>query len=172
MIPAGDAAKGYLALTPYPSGTDFEIHKRLKQYILDAGKSDLKDKKNFGSVYYNSGLVNAAIAVEAIRTGQSKFGKRPLNGVEGRWGLEHLKIDDARLKDMGYLGLMQNLVLSCDDHEGGGSARVQQWDGSRWTLVSDWIAADRTLLRPLIDEKSAAFAKEKNITPRDCSRDE
>jgi branched-chain amino acid transport system substrate-binding protein len=67
---------------------------------------------------------------------------------------------------------MQNLVLSCDDHEGGGSARVQQWDGSRWTLVSDWIAADRTLLRPLIDEKSAAFAKEKNITPRDCSRDE
>ena len=65
VLPAGAAAKGYLALTPYPAGTDFEIHKRLKQYILDKGKSDLKDLKNFGSVYYNSGLVNAAVAVEA-----------------------------------------------------------------------------------------------------------
>ena len=166
------AAKGYLALTPYPAGADFEIHKRLKQYILDKGKSDLKDLKNFGSVYYNSGLVNAAVAVEAIRTGQAKFGKRPLNGEEGRWGLEHLNIDDARLKDMGYLGLMQNLKLSCRDHEGGGSARVQQWDGANWTLISDWIAADRALLRPLIDEKSAAFAKEKGLTPRTCTGDE
>jgi branched-chain amino acid transport system substrate-binding protein len=71
VLPAGAAAKGYLALTPYPAGTDFEIHKRLKQYILDKGKSDLKDLKNFGSVYYNSGLVNAAVAVEAIRTAQA-----------------------------------------------------------------------------------------------------
>jgi branched-chain amino acid transport system substrate-binding protein len=172
VLPAGDAAKGYLALTPYPAGADFEIHKRLKQYILDKGKSDLEDPKNFGSVYYNSGLVNAAIAVEAIRTAQGKFGKRPLNGEEGRWGLEHLNIDDTRLKAMGYFGLMQNLKLSCSDHEGGGSARVQQWDGSKWTLVSDWIAADRKLLRPLIDEKSAAFAKEKNLTPRDCSTEQ
>jgi len=172
VLPAGDAAKGYLALTPYPAGADFEIHKRLKQYILDKGKSDLKDPKNFGSVYYNSGLVNAAIAVEAIRTAQGKFGKRPLNGEEGRWGLEHLNIDDTRLKAMGYFGLMQNLKLSCSDHEGGGSARVQQWDGSQWTLVSEWIAADRKLLRPLIDEKSAAFAKEKHLTPRDCSTEQ
>src|SRR3989344_3309534 len=172
VLPAGAAAKGYLALTPYPAGTDFEIHKRLKQYILDKGKSDLKDLKNFGSVYYNSGLVNAAVAVEAIRTAQGKFGKRPLNGEEGRWGLEHLNIDDARLKDMGYLGLMQNLKLSCKDHEGGGSARVQQWDGANWTLISDWIAADRALLRPLIDEKSAAFAKEKGLTPRTCTAEE
>jgi branched-chain amino acid transport system substrate-binding protein len=172
VLPAGAAAKGYLALTPYPAGSDFEIHKRLKQYILDQGKSDLKDLRNFGSVYYNSGLVNAAVAVEAIRAGQAKFGHRPLTGEEGRWGLEHLHIDDARLRAMGYLGLMQNLTLSCSDHEGGGAARVQQWDGSQWTLVSDWIAADRALLRPLIDEKSAAFAKEKNIVPRDCSHDQ
>jgi hypothetical protein len=110
--------------------------------------------------------------VEAIRTAQGKFGKRPLNGEEGRWGLEHLNIDDARLKDMGYLGLMQNLKLSCRDHEGGGSARVQQWDGANWTLISDWIAADRALLRPLIDEKSAAFAKEKGLNPRTCNGDE
>ena len=43
VIPAGDAAKGYRALAPYPGGTGFEIHKRLKQHILDKGKSDLRD---------------------------------------------------------------------------------------------------------------------------------
>ena len=170
VLPAGDAGKGYLALTPYPGGADFEIHKRIKQHILDKGKSDLKDPKSFGSVYYNSGLINAAIAVEAIRAGQQKFGNRPLTGDEGRWGLENLNVDDARLKQIGFHGLMQPLKLSCNDHEGGGAAKVQQWDGAKWNLVTDWVQADRKTLRPLIDAKSAAYAKEKGITPRDCSK--
>ncbi|MBS0370179.1 MAG: ABC transporter substrate-binding protein [Proteobacteria bacterium] len=171
VLPAGDAGKGYLALTPYPGGADFDIHKRIKTHILDKGRSDLKDPKSFGSVYYNSGLVNAAIAVEAIRAGQKKFGNRPLTGDEGRWGLEHLNLDDARLKEIGFLGLMQRLQLSCSDHEGGGSVRVQQWDGKSWKLITDWVSSDRKTLRPLIDAKSAAYAREKGLVPRNCARE-
>jgi branched-chain amino acid transport system substrate-binding protein len=171
VLPAGEAGKGYLALTPYPGGAGFDIHKRIKQHILDKGKSDLKDPKSFGSVYYNSGLINAAIAVEAIRAGQKKFGNRPLNGDEGRWGLEHLNIDNARLKEIGFGGLMQKLRLSCSDHEGGGAARVQQWDGAKWNLITDWVQADRKTLRPLIDAKAAAYAKEKGAKPRDCAKE-
>jgi branched-chain amino acid transport system substrate-binding protein len=37
--------------------------------------------------------------------------------------------------------------------------------------VSDWIAADRALLRPIIEESAAKYAKEKGITPRDCARE-
>ncbi|TBW32478.1 ABC transporter permease [Azotobacter chroococcum] len=168
VLPTGEAGKGYLALTPYPGGADFEIHRKIKEHILDKGKSDLKDPKSFGSVYYNSGLVNAAIAVEAIRAGQQKFGQRPLSGDEGRWGLEHLNIDEARLKAIGFAGLMQPLKLSCSDHEGGGAAKVQQWDGAKWSLLTDWVQADRQTLRPLIEAKSAAYAKEKGIAARDC----
>ncbi|MDR2032231.1 MAG: ABC transporter substrate-binding protein [Azoarcus sp.] len=171
VLPAGGAAKNYLALTPYPGGTDFEILKRLKEHILDKGKSDLKDTKSFGSVYYNSGLVDAVIAVEAIRTAHKKFGNRPLNGEEGRWGLEHLDINNERLKQIGFSGLLQQLKLSCSDHEGGGAVRVQQWDGEKWNLITDWIQADRKILRPLIDAKSAQYAKEKGVTPRDCSKE-
>ena len=171
VLPASEAGKGYLALTPYPGGPDYEIHKRIKAHILDKGKSDLKDLKSFGSVYYNSGLVNAAIAVEAIRAAHKKFGNRPLNGDEGRWGLEHLNIDDARLKEIGFHGLMQPLKLSCSDHEGGGAARVQQWDGVRWKLITDWVQADRKTLRPLIDAKSTSYAKDKGVSPRDCARE-
>jgi len=168
VLPAGEAGKGYLALTPYPGGAGFEIHRKIKEHILDKGKSDLKDPKSFGSVYYNSGLVNAAIAVEAIRAGQAKFGQRPLTGDEGRWGLEHLNVDEARLKAIGFAGLMQPLRLSCSDHEGGGAAKVQQWDGAKWNLLTDWVQADRQTLRPLIEAKAAAYAKEKGVTPRDC----
>lgn len=171
VIPAGDAAKGYLALTPYPAGTGFEIHKRLKKHIIDTGKSDLRDIQKFGSVYYNSGLIDAVISTELVRSAQAKFGKRPITGPEGQWGLEHLNLEDARLKANGFHGLLQPLKLSCSDHEGGGAVKVQQWDGKQWKVVSNWIQADRELLRPLIQTKSAAYAKEKGITPRDCSKE-
>ena len=166
VIPAGPVGKGYLAITTYPAGTNFPIHEQIKKYVIDKGLSDLKDPKSFGSVYYNSGIVHAIILTEAIRTAQAKFGHRPIDGEEGQWGLEHLNIDDKRLKELGVLGLMQPLKLSIKDHEGGGFARIIQWDGTKWNTVSDWIPSDRDLLLPLVYEKAAAYAKEKGITPR------
>ncbi len=171
VIPAGTAAKGYKALAPFPGGADFEIHQRLRKSIIDKGLSDLKDTKFFGSVYYNIGLINAVLSVEALRVGHKKFGNHPLNGEEGRWAFEHLEINDARLKQIGFQGLLQKIKITAADHEGGGAARVQEWDGSRWKLVTDWIQADRATLRPLIDAKAAAYAKEKGITPRDTSKE-
>lgn len=166
VIPAGKAAIGYQALAPYPGGRDFEIHKRIKAEILDKGKSDLRDPKFFGAVNYNIGLVNGALAVEALRTGYRHFGARPLNGEEGRWAFEHLSIDGARLKQIGFEGLLQPISITPYDHEGGGAARIQQWDGTKWVLQSDWIKADTDLVKALVTEKSAAYAKDHNITPR------
>jgi branched-chain amino acid transport system substrate-binding protein len=165
--PAGAVAKGYLAVTPFPAGADFEISKKIKAEIVDKGKSDLKDLKSFGSVYYNSGLNEGIVAIEAIRTAQKKFGVRPITGEEAQWGLEHLDLDDARLKQIGALGLEQPLKLSIKDHEGGGAGKVIQWDGETWNVVSKgWVKSDRDLLLPLIYERAAAYAKEKGITPR------
>ncbi len=171
VIPAGAAAKGYQALAPYPGGADFDIHQRLRKAILDKGESNLSDPKFFGAVYYNIGLINAALAVEALRTGHTKFGNRPLNGEEGRWAFEHLKIDNERLKKIGFLGLLQPINVTVTDHEGGGAARFQQWDGQKWNLITDWIQADHATLEPLIKAKSAAYAKEHGITPRDAVQD-
>ena len=152
--------------SPYPGGSDFEIHRRIKAAILDKGKSDLRDPKFFGAVNYNIGLVNGALAVEALRTGYARFGARPLNGEEGRWAFEHLTIDPARLKEIGFDGLLQPISITPTDHEGGGAARIQQWDGAKWVLQTDWIKADTDLVKALVAEKSAAYAKEHKITPR------
>jgi len=168
--PAGAVAKGYLAITPFPAGSNFEIHQKLKKYILDKGLSDLKDPKSFGSVYYNSGVDEAIIAVEAIRTAQAHFGVHPINGEEAQWGLEHLELSEKRLAELGATGLEQPLKLSAKDHEGGGAGKVLQWDGEKWNVVSDgWVKSDRDLLLPLIYERAEAYAKEKGIALRDAT---
>jgi branched-chain amino acid transport system substrate-binding protein len=63
---------------------------------------------------------------------------------------------------------LQPIHLSCADHEGGGAVRFEQWDGKQFKVISDWVKADRTLLRPIIEESSTKYAKEKGITVRDC----
>jgi branched-chain amino acid transport system substrate-binding protein len=167
--PAGPVAKGYMAISPFAAGGDFEILQKLKTTFLDKGRSDLKDPKQFGSVNYNAGVDEAIIAVEAIRTAQAHFGVHPINGEEGQWGLEHLDLSDKRLAEIGATGLEQPLKLSIKDHEGGGAGKIMQWDGEKWNIVSGWVKSDRELLLPLIYERAAAYAKEHGIVLRDAS---
>lgn len=167
-IPAGVAAKGFISITTHPSGTNFPVVQQINQFIVSKNKGNLRDKSRLGTVYYNLGVVNGIINVEAVRVAQAKFGKRPLTGEEVRWGFEHLNIDDNRLKQLGAYGLLQRLKLSCADHEGGGAVRFQQWDGKKWNVISNWVQADRALLRPIIEKSALQYAKEKGIKPRDC----
>ena len=171
VTPAGAAAKGFISITTHPSGTDFPVLQGIKQQVIDLGKGDLADPKRFGTVYYNLGVVNGILNVEAVRVVQAHFGHKPLSGEQVRWGFEHLALDQDRLNALGALGLVQPLKLSCADHEGGGAVRFQQWDGEHWKLISDWVQADRALLRPIIEASSHRYATEKGITPRNCAQE-
>ena len=91
-----------------------------------------------------------------------------LTGEEMRWGLENLAIDNARWEALGLAGFANPIKLSCADHEGGGSAYIQQWDGSAWNKVSDWIMPNRDELWPAYKASSEQYAKEKGITPASC----
>ena len=169
--PAGAAAKGFISITTHPSGTAFPVLQGIKKSVVDAGKGNLADPKRFGTVYYNLGVVNGILNVEAVRIAQAKFGNKPLTGEQVRWGFENIRLDDKRLTELGALGLVQPLKLSCADHEGGGAVRFQQWNGQEWKLISEWVQADRALLRPIIEASASKYAKEKGITPRDCSKE-
>ena len=48
------------------------------------------------------------------------------------------------------------------------SVRFQQWDGTQWNAITDWIATDQALVRPLVEAAAAKYAQEKGITPRAC----
>jgi branched-chain amino acid transport system substrate-binding protein len=88
-----------------------------------------------------------------------------------RWGLENLDLSEARLKQINASGMMPPLKMTCADHEGSGLARFQTWDGKQWKVVSDWFTPDKAMLRQMIEESAAKYAKEKNITPRDCAKE-
>ena len=64
---------------------------------------------------------------------------------------------------------MQPLKVSCMDHEGGGAVKFQQWDGAQWKVLTDWIASDQSIVRPMIEASAAQYAQEKVIARRDCS---
>ena len=165
-IPAGDAAKGYVAITTQASGAQYPVLQEIVKTVYGAGKGNLADQKRIGSVYHNLGIVNGILNVEAVRIAQEKFGHRALNGDEVRWGFEHLKLDPARVAALGAKDLFHSINVTWDNHEGDGYVTFQQWDGKKWNVVSDWIAPDWALLRPIIEKSSLAYAAEHKLQLR------
>ena len=145
--------------------------QEIKKTVYAKGKGEMEDQTRIGSIYYNRGVVHGIITVEAIRTAQAKYGKKPMTHEQIRWGIENLNITEARLKELGAAGFMQALKVTCADHEGGGAVKFQQWDGTKWNVITDWIQPDKKLVRDMIEQSAAGYAKEKNITPRDCSKE-
>jgi branched-chain amino acid transport system substrate-binding protein len=172
VIPAGDAAKGYTAAVFNVAGANLPLVQEIKRVVYAKGKGNMEDQSRVGSVYWVRGVVHGIITVEAIRTAQEHFGKgKVMNSDQVRWGLEHLTLDDARLKAINAAGMMPPMKMSCADHEGSGLVKFQTWDGKQWKIVTDWITPDKTMIRQMIEESANKYAKEKSITPRDCSKE-
>ena len=167
VLPAGPDAKGYNALALQHSASQGPVHADILKYVYGRGKG-AGQKEDVGHVLYNRGLVNSMLVVESIRTAQTKFGKKPLTGEQVRWGIENLNLDQKRISQLGLFGMLQPLKVSCNDHEGARQARIHQWDGTKWVFVSGWLQADESVIRPMVDEASAKYAKEKNLVRRDC----
>jgi len=167
VIPAGDGAIGYKSAAFHGAGANWRVHDDIIKYVYGGDAAKAK-ANNIGEVLYNRAVVNAMYSTEAVRTAQAKFGDKPLTGEQVRWGLENLNITEKRLAELGMKGMLLPIKVSCADHETGGPIVIQQWDGKKWNIVSDWIPTIRDVVRPLIEKAAAAYAKENNITPRDC----
>ena len=165
MIPAGKAAIGYIAAGFHPSGRDFKVVQDILEVVHGAGKGNISPQR-VGTIYHNLGIIAGILTTEAIRNAQGKFGNKPMTGEQIRWGIENLDITEARLKELGADGLMSVIKVSCTDHEGGGAVKFQEWDGNRWNVITDWIATDKSIVRPIVEASAAKYAKEKGITPR------
>ena len=163
-IPAGDAAKGFTTMS-FTTPGNYPLLDEIRSTVYGASKGNLSEKTRIGSTMYLRGIVAGVLTVEAMRNAQAKFGKgKVLTGEQVRWGLENLNVDAARQKALGVADLFPPVKTSCDDHEGSGATKVQQWDGSKWVALSKtWITGDKALVRKLLEDSSAAYAKEKNI---------
>jgi len=163
-VPAGDAAKGFTTMS-FTTPGNYPLLDEIRSTVYGAGKGNLAEKDRIGHTMYLRGVVAGVLMVEAMRNAQAKFGKgKVLTGEQVRWGFENLNVDAARQKALGVADLFPPVKTSCDDHEGSGATKVQQWDGIKWVPLSKtWITGDKALVRKLLEESSATYAKEKNI---------
>ena len=168
VLPAGKSAKGYMTTNFHGVGRDFPVIEEIIEKVYGPGKGNLPITR-VGSVYYNRGVIHGIVTAEALRLAYKKFGAAPVSGEQMQWALENLDVTAERIQGMGAAGLMFPLKTSCQDHEGGGAVRVQQWDGDKWVSVGDWIKPYSDIVRAEIDKSAAQYAKEKGLTPRACN---
>jgi branched-chain amino acid transport system substrate-binding protein len=164
--PAGAGSKGYLSLNFIGIGTEYPALQEVKKHVVDKGKSQV-EKDKFGENYYNRGIFNAALIAEAIRNAQRITGKKGVVGEDARRGLETLNLTTARLKELGFENFAAPITgVNCTDHNGHGSAFVQQWDGTKWVKVSDWIAPMKDKVRPLLEEAANDYVSKATGWPK------
>jgi branched-chain amino acid transport system substrate-binding protein len=170
VLPAGDGAKGYHALTFLAPAGRGQVHQDMVKYVYDKGQGTGK-KEEIGEVLYNRGMVSAMMAVEAVRRAQLKSGKKPLTGEQVRWGLENLSLDAAAIKKLGFTGFMDPIQTTCVDHEGSHSAHVETWDGKKWSITAGPYESDLQIIKPIIRASAAKYSAEKKVPARDCAKD-
>ncbi|WP_419911193.1 ABC transporter substrate-binding protein [Hoeflea sp.] len=169
VVPAGDGANGYKAVTFHGVGSDFPIFEDIQKHVVDTGKAAGAGDQ-IGTVLYNRGLYAAMLAAEAARKAQEIHNTKEITPAQMRDGMEALKIDSARLEELGLGGFGPEINVSCENHGGPGLGAIAQWNASdgTWSLINEFGPADREVIDPLIMEDSMAFAAENNI-PERCS---
>ena len=161
--PAEDNAKGYNSAALQHTAGQFKVHEDLKKYLYDKGSGMAPKWDETGEILYVRGLIMAMLGIEAIRTAQEKFGKKPMTGEQVRWGFENLDISADRIKELGFENVLKPVKVSCADHEGARTGRIQTWDGKKWNLASDWITSDDNVIAPMVKEAATKYAAEKKI---------
>jgi len=169
VLPAGDGADGYLSGAFHAPGDGFPVHDEIKKHVYDTGKA-VGERDRIGEVLYNRGLIAAVYATEAIRNAMEINNTNEVTPAMVRDGLEALDLTEARLTELGLPGFTIPVKITCENHAGPRKVAIQQWDASakKWTMVTDFYETMNDIVDPLIEEDSAAYAAENNITPRDC----
>ena len=129
---------------------------------LTAGAGD-----QIGSVLYNRALYMAFLTHMAIKKAQEVTGVADISQADMIKGFEAMEMTDARMAELGLAGFGPSFSVSCENHGGDGMVAVAQWDAGagKWSIVSDFQASDMSVIQPLIDEDSGAFAAENNLSP-------
>jgi branched-chain amino acid transport system substrate-binding protein len=126
------AAEGYYTMQFAGVGTDYPVLDEIREMYKKQGKPAPKEMAS--TVYYNRGVLIAALHVEALRNAlkASKDGK--ITGADVKAGFE--KISNFTLG-----GLVPPLKITPTDHEGGGLVQIWQVKGGKFEKVTDWYAA-------------------------------
>src|SRR5271167_1927630 len=131
-------AEGYNAIEVAGAGDDYPIRQQIKAMYQKEGKEPFK-LMDENTVYYNRGLLQAAIHVEAIRNALKDNGGKPPTGTDIKKGMEEIH-------DFTLGGLVPPLQITPTDHEGGGWVQVFQVHDGKFVKETDWFRAYRNVV--------------------------
>jgi branched-chain amino acid transport system substrate-binding protein len=159
--PAGAGAKGYLALNFHGTGSGYPAIQDIVKHVVDTGNSQAAREK-VGENLYNRGVYNAVLIAQAIRNAQMLSGRKAVTGKEVRRGLEQ-----GQWRQLGLPDFAAAITgISCTDHNGHQAAYLQQWDGTKWSRASDWIAPMTEQLRPLLQAAAKDYVSRDPAWPK------
>jgi branched-chain amino acid transport system substrate-binding protein len=127
-----DEADGYYTMQFAGVGSDFPVLKDIRTMYQKAGKEPPAAMAS--TVYYNRGVLQAALAVEAIRNALQAKPGGAITGDDVKNGFEHIK-------DFTLGGLVPPLAITPENHEGGGWVQVWQVKDGKLVRVTDWFKA-------------------------------
>ena len=85
MLPAGEAARGFICATWHGTGRHFPLVQEVLQDVYARGKG-AGPEGDVGTTYWIRGLLRALRTAEALRTAMGHFGNQPLTGAQVQWG--------------------------------------------------------------------------------------
>jgi branched-chain amino acid transport system substrate-binding protein len=122
-------AEGYYALQYAGGGSDFPVIQEIREMYKKEGKEPPKEMAS--TIYYNRGVLWAALAIEAVSNALKAKPDGKITGDDVRKGFEQIK---------GFTlgGLVPPMEITANDHEGGGWVQVYQAKGGKFVKVTEW----------------------------------
>jgi branched-chain amino acid transport system substrate-binding protein len=148
VIAAGGwpVAEGYHTMQFAGVGGEFPVIKEIKELYKKEGKEAPKEMDS--TVYYNRGVLIAALHTEAIRNALKAKPDGKITGEDVKKGFE-------QIANFTLGGLVPPLKITANDHEGGGLVQIWQIKGGKLVKETDWFSAYNDVVGKHIKEHGA-----------------
>jgi branched-chain amino acid transport system substrate-binding protein len=130
-------AEGYNTLQFAGVGKDFQVRKDIEAMYKAQGREVPKVMDS--TVFYNRGVFQAAVHLEAIRNAvKAKGGAKPTS--------EDVQKGMRSIKGFTLGGLVPPMTITPEDHEGGGWVQVWSVKGGKFVKTTEWFQAYRDVI--------------------------
>ena len=122
-------------------GSKYKVLDDIRALYKSEGKAIPKEMDS--TVYYNRGLMWAALHLKAIENALKAKGGGKITGADVAKGFE--MIDNFLLG-----GILPPLKVTPEDHEGGGWVQIFQVKGQGFVPVTDWMHGYRDVVLEMV----------------------
>lgn len=136
-----DNAQGYYAMQFAGAGSNYPVLDAIRDVYKAEGTEPPPEMDS--TVYYNRGVLTAAVHLKAIENAIKAKGSADINGEDVKNGFE-------QISDFALGGLVPPLDFSEADHEGGGWVQIFQVKGEGFVPETDWIRGYRDLIQEMV----------------------